>query len=57
MLGQGGFGVTYITLDSQTRTRVAIKEYLPTDFVVRDQDGINLILISPDHQADYEYGK
>ena len=35
VLGQGGFGVTYLALDDQTKARVAIKEYLPTDFAGR----------------------
>ncbi|MCR5160287.1 MAG: hypothetical protein K6C06_00795, partial [Lachnospiraceae bacterium] len=35
VLGQGGFGVTYLAQDAQTRMRVAIKEYFPTDFVMR----------------------
>lgn len=35
VLGQGGFGITYIGLDSRLKKRVAIKEYFPTAFVMR----------------------
>ncbi len=35
VLGQGGFGVTYLAQDAQTRMRIAIKEYFPADYVVR----------------------
>ena len=34
-LGYGGFGVTYIGWDSNLERRVAIKEYLPSDFSTR----------------------
>ncbi len=57
VLGQGGFGVTYVALDSQTRARVAVKEYLPTEFVSRDADGTTLLLNSLNLREDFEYGK
>ena len=34
-LGYGGFGVTYIGWDSNLERRVAVKEYLPSDFSTR----------------------
>ena len=57
VLGQGGFGVTYVALDSQTRARVAIKEYLPTEFVSRAFGTVALELISEDRQSNFDYGK
>ena len=35
VLGQGGFGITYIGLDLHLRRKVAIKEYYPAGFVGR----------------------
>lgn len=47
VLGHGGFGVTYLAIDVQLGTEVAIKEYLPHDFahrkggtdIIPDSDG------------------
>ena len=35
MLGQGGFGITYIGMDLKLRRKIAIKEYYPASFVSR----------------------
>jgi len=32
----GGFGITYLATDTHLRHSVAIKEYLPSDFAVRE---------------------
>ncbi len=38
VLGQGGFGITYLARDSNLDRQVAIKEYLPTDIARRRSD-------------------
>lgn len=36
VLGEGGFGITYLGVDTNLERRVAIKEYFPTSFVKRE---------------------
>lgn len=38
VLGSGGFGMTYLAHDTHLDKRVAVKEYLPNDFAVRDAE-------------------
>ena len=38
VLGQGGFGITYLATDVNLNTRFAIKEYLPATFALRALD-------------------
>ena len=38
ILGQGGFGVTYLAYDNNLEREVAIKEFMPRDIAGRDHD-------------------
>ena len=57
VLGQGGFGVTYIAWDDSMKERVAIKEYLPTDFAGRSTGSPSVQVYSGDRAENFEYGK
>lgn len=39
VLGEGGYGITYIGLDLVLQLRVAVKEYFPVEFCTRNSSG------------------
>ena len=55
ILGQGGFGITYLADDKNLAHEVAIKEYMPIDLAARGEDG-SVIPISQDQHERYLWG-
>jgi len=53
MLGQGGFGITYLAEDIHLDRKVVIKEFLPQNIAGRDQ---NRYTVSPYNNGDKLYG-
>ena len=56
VLGQGGFGVTYLAQDFQTKQRVAIKEYFPSELSTRS-GSYRVVPYSGQREQDFEFGK
>jgi len=56
VLGVGGFGITYKARDNLLHSFVAIKEYLPSDFALRDSDGSSVIARSTDYKEQFDWG-
>ena len=54
VLGEGGFSVTYLAQDVNLGNQVAVKEYLPNEFAVRD--GTTVYAKSAASRDDFEWG-
>ncbi len=52
----GGFGITYLALDTKLETRVAIKEYLPRDLAGRDASHATISAHSAEDGQFFRYG-
>ena len=55
VLGQGGFGITYLGWNVALDIAVAIKEYLPSDLATREQD-LSVVPQVPRAASDFQWG-
>ena len=56
VLGQGGFGITYIALDKKLQIKVAVKEYLPDMMAGRTAGASQVTAYAGERGGQYQYG-
>lgn len=56
VIGYGGFGVTYLAWDSLLEQKVAIKEFLPSEFATRMLGRLEITIFSGDKETQFLEG-
>lgn len=56
VIGYGGFGITYIAWDNLLEQRIAIKEYLPSEFATRSMGQSNITVFGGNKSVQFSDG-
>ncbi len=56
VIGTGGFGITYLSYDTQSGKAVAVKEYYPHGVAVRSEDDVSLEPLGEMNAEHYQNG-
>ena len=56
VLGQGGFGITYLAEDYKTKEKVAVKEYFPETMVMRSNSSLEIRTYTDERSETFLFG-
>lgn len=56
IIGWGGFGIVYLAYDHSLHRQVALKEYMPYEFAIRNQGTTTVSIKSEQHKETFQAG-